>query len=534
MPDVADGFRPTRRQNLWAVIAIVVTGFALLGPFLDRPWTANEANAATYYAPSNANFERFGFWHMWGIWTGTIAHELKWAVGYLNHPPGMAWLTYLVGMEEWQIRLPTVFSVILLGLMVYRWLLARVGVLTAAAAGVLVQVPPTMAVHGQISYELPTAVFGWGMILAFDRALERGRFQFASAFWACFCAFVGTWFDWSFLYVYCPALTLLMWRRVGFWHGVRLLAVPAASATISLALLLWWRVAVETAEHLPAVPPNQSGIWEIYAKTLAEFERHGWGPTLAGTWRVVRDGFTPVLLLIAACGVVPFVRRMPRIFATLSLAILHPALFPSHAIDHPMFWVYAGPLVAISAAMAAHWIRRRLPSALGFATQCVVLAIAFSVPCFSSWSHLSNTTYSFYEDLGRLLTEAVEHENFAEDDTDPLGYNVGHSWPYGAYHAYLRSLRAFGHPIVDVNVLASTPASSAPRGVRFLWFKFGRRPDFTRGDPRFDPGPEFDQYLSQFPRRRVPELEVEIDVTGRGDVVEITEAWMVTLRRPDR
>ncbi|MCA8940980.1 MAG: hypothetical protein KDB80_00345 [Planctomycetes bacterium] len=528
MDDAPAAQAPTRLSVWIGALLIITAGAALLVPFLDRPWTANEANAGAFYGSFNVNYERFGFWHMYGLEAGPIAHELKASIGYLNHPPAMAWLIYFAGMDEWQMRLPTVVSVIVLGLLVFAWLTPRIGVLSACAAGIIVQLPPTMSVHGQISYELTTAVLGWGMIMAFDRVLARGRFTVGTSAVTVLCAFAGPWFDWSFLYVYCPALVPLMWRRVDLSTGVRRLAVPATSATVSLALLLWWRVVVSTADHLPAVPDHQTGLWEIYSRTLAEFAERGLGDTLRWTWFTIRTGFTLPLLVIAGIGLLPMLRRVPRVVAVLSLAFVHPALFPSHAIDHPMFFVYAAPLVAISAACAAAAIAARLPQWVGRIAQAGVLAVAIAAPAISAWSHLENTTQSFYKDLGSVLTAAVEHDNW--EAGEPLGYNVGHSWPYGAYHAYLDSTRVVGFAVVDAKTLAAAPAGGAPRGLRYLWLRYGEVPAFAKDD--FAQSAELEALLNSFPRKRVPILETRVDVTGRGDVVEIREAWLVTLREP--
>ena len=82
-------------------------------------------------------------------------------------------------------------------------------------------------------------------------------------------------------------------------------------------------------------------------------------------------------------------------------------------------------------------------------------------------------------------------------------------------------------PYRSTEFLAAAPEASAPLGVRYIWLRFGAG---KSGD--FAEVAGMAALLEPFPRVRLPVLECQLDVTGEGDVVEIKEAWLVTLSEP--
>lgn len=554
--------RPRGRASvdLLAVLGVVAVGLALFLPFIGRSWTANEANAGTFYRAFSRVWDEFGFFALKGLEVGTTGVPTLQpgiATGYVNHPPAMAWVIYWAGSAEWQMRLPTVVCVIALGVMLYLWLAPRIGRLAAATAGVATLLPPTMSVHGQTSYELGVAVLGVGMMIAFERYLgarERAN-QPAEAeatgdglaprtratVWRTgvvvgTCAFLGPWFDWSFLYVYCLGLIpFVVRRRLGpVAQSVRLawgLWLPAAVATTSLGLLFWWRFVVTNDPDLPDVPDTQVGIVDLYLRTWHEFQQRGVWTSFLGAVRMVREGFTDVLLIAALIGVVPLFRAVPRVACALAFGALHPALFPSHALDHAMFFVYIAPILVLSAGMTVQlvfrWSQRWSSARDGGAglvpriVGSIALLLVLGAPGLSATQHLRATSYDFYRDLGRVLSEAADEDR----------YVVGHGWPYGAYTAYIDALRVFPYSVRDAGLLAQQPSLRRAEGlgVRYLWLRFGDVPAFAR---EFEEPDGLAELMRQFPRDRVSKLEGRFDVTGRGHVVEVTEAWLVTMSDP--
>ena len=430
----------------------------------------------------------------------------------MNHPPAYSWLLYAFGTAEWQMRLPNALSTVLLAFVLWIGLAPKLGHATAWSTGLISMFPPALAVYGQNSYEVCIAVIGIVMLLAYDRVLRGAPRRAASVATVIACAFVGPWFDWSFV-VYCLGAIAMTWGRLPLGAGVRALSLPGAAALAGLLTIFAWQQWVLSADHLPK--PPQVGVGELLERVWGESQGRTLGEWLAGFGRTLRVGFTWPLLAIAAVGVVPAFRRAPRWATVFALGLVHPLMFPSHSFDHMMFFVYALPLVALGAACAGELVARRMaPMA-----RWVIIAIAAGVPAVTSVLQLARAESSFYKDLGRVLTAAVE------DD-----YNVGHGWPYGAYLAYIDSVRVLPQPLRDATILAGAPAGSAPRGVRYLWLRFGEV-SAAVSDTFAEP-PGLAAILEPLPRTRVPELEVRIDVTGNGAVVEVSEAWLVTIAPP--
>ncbi len=511
-----------RRTRWIASLVLVVLGCALFLPFVDRAWTSHEANPGTYYGSFNTNYERFGFFHLWGLEVSPAVKDLqKGAIGYLNHPPAMAWVMYWCGLDEWQMRMPTVICVMILAVLLFRMLTASLGTLPAFGAGLLMIYMPTMSVYGQNSYELAVAVFGFAMMIAHDRTLRAEGPRRRDLATVIACAFLGPWFDWSF-WIYCAALVPITWGRGGL---VRKLWIPAASAVASVALLLLWRVWVQTLEHLPKPPAEQAGLLEIIRKVMHESSGRTFGDWVDGFSRMFQDGFTLPLCALALVGSVPLFRRAPRLAIAFAIGIAHPVMFPSHSFDHAMFFVYFAPFMAAASAAAIGLGRR-----LGRPVQVALIALSAAAPAYSAYYYFASTESDFYKDLGRILTDAVEYDDRAPDGTH--GYNVGHSWPYGAYLAYLDSWRVFATPVRDAAALAAAPESGAPRGARYVWLKFSEVPEFATR--KFADPPGLSELMERFPKTRLPELEVRIDVSGKGHHVTISEAWLVTLAEPGK
>jgi hypothetical protein len=95
------------------------------------------------------------------------------------------------------------------------------------------------------------------------------------------------------------------------------------------------------------------------------------------------------------------------------------------------------------------------------------------------------------------------------------------------YTYYLRSPNVFLEPVTRAELLAGALARTAAAHARYLWI----RTDDAATDALWT-NPELEQLLADFPRQRLPQLEVDYGTHVFGVRRRITEAWLYVLKAP--
>ena len=324
---------------------------------------------------------------------------------------------------------------------------------------------------------------------------------------------VGPWMDWPFGF-FCLGMLPAAWTgSVG--GTLRRLVVPWSVASLSFALVFAWRAWAMRATDLPAldlVPSVEEHILDaiLQRPPLDEFV-HGIGQRVA-------LGMTLPLAILGAIGGIVLLSKSPRLGLALLIAGLgNPLVFAKYsAVREAEFMAYLAPFFAASVAMLAERWRRTGP-ALGAAVLVFVAATTIDL--------LRRSDTAFFADLGRVLSEASA-------DLDAAGRVTRHYAVCTHFHArhryYLTTEYLWELPISDPAAIeqARTAAVRGALGLRYLWLR-------CRGGGElgwaFTTSPGLDAYLQGFPRRRVPELEVALDLPPDLPGIELYEAWLVTI-----
>ncbi len=502
---------------------LFVLGCVLYLPFIGRDFGSKEQNPGSYFGPFVRNYEKFGIVETGGMPLGvTLLDKAEYGVPYMHHPPGLFWLLYAFGTEEWQMRLPTMLGAIIAAVLTFLLLLRYLGRFESMLAGLVVLTSPVVFFYAQVSYETILLPLGLGMMLA-ARALQHDELRHRKTvrFALVACAFCGPWIDWAFAF-YCLALVPLLWQP-RFRHTIRALLLPAAASIAALALIMVWRVWVS---DLPGLPhPKASGLNALFEISVLDIPPPG--QFIVACLGNLQRTYTLPVLVCAALGLWPLWRRSPRLSLALMLAgSLNVVLFASHALTHELYFAYLAPLIGASVGALWHAASQFRPTRplIRYLTAATVLAIA----TMASLRVMDRASTGFFRDLGQVLTRA---SGPVEPDGSRLKcYHVVHSFQrYYGYYADGPFIQPY--PTRDPKWMATAVGSLAKAaGARYLWLKMSG--PGTEKIPWLRDMPGLAEFLVNFEQERVPELEVTLNLNGIEDWVTVDEAWLVTLKHP--
>lgn len=503
----AGATRAPTRAGLWfSLLALGLAGFH--AGWLEEPLSTLQLNAGNYFGVFVKNWEQFGFWQLRGL---PLMSQLVAVVGdgvpYVHHPPGLSWLFYALGGEEWSMRLPTVVASFVAAVCWYRITRLRFSPAASFWSANLLAFSPCMSVISQASYEPLVIACGLIVISELLRPVRDRRLSLALL---CGAAFVGTWIDWGFAFLGLASIppTLARW---GISRGIRRLIVPGATAVLAVVTIALWS---QWALAAPGVVPPPSEDRDIAAMAqrfmLADRPSIGWyfdhlSVMIPKTWSWWLFGTFVV-------GIGFALRRFP----SLTIAAVMVAIAPYTALKQPSDYVwqtFAVLMIAVAAAGILHWALAagtRWVATLAACSAVVVLAGTVH----ASWMLRANAASSYFERLGAVLSEVANEP--------------GH----GVSNGYLYSLPYyFDSPRIELagrffpEQLAPFVAQTGGLGWKYLWLK-PVKPGLIH--------PGMEGFLAQFPRTRVPELEGELDVEGQLATGGIAEAWLYTLSEPPK
>lgn len=492
---------------------------ALHLPRLHRPLGSGEINAGLFFGLAIRNWDAVGFAHTRGAPLGwQIWRPEQQAIPYLNHPPGLFWWMAALGTGEWAQRLPTVLAAAAAAVFLFLLLRAALGTLPAAIAGLTLLGAPTFALYSQASYETVVAAFGLGLWWAHAHRHAAGG---AGRRWAVptmLLAFLGAWMDWSFA-LFCGALVPLAASRNPA-KTLRALALPAIAATFALATILAWKAWALASPHLHDDAAGGDLATTLSATILERPPLRRW---LAGVAQLVPATASLPVALAAIAGIPVLLRRAPRLaLALLFAGVSHFVLFGKHACDHVHFYCFFA--VALAAASAALAAIGRPGGGLRRAGTIAALAVAAGA-WLTTARALADDATGYYRTLGGVLDAAA-----GPDTGGPPGrvlHNAPRVYPY-----YVTSPEVLITPLVKLDVLRSLCHAPGRRHeIRYLWYRRARGPGVALLASFADPG--LDEFLEQFPRRRMPDLEGSVRQPLH-DPDWYDEVWLVAIPPPDR
>lgn len=508
------------RTELRHVVILVVVGCIFLLPWIDRSFGTTEENPGKYFGPFVRNFEQFGLFALQGVPLGvTVLSDPAAGYPYLNHPPALSWVMLMFGSAEWQMRLCTVVGLIISSILTYLLLARRCGVPASLLAALLLLVTPVMAFYSQCSYEPVVLPLGLTMCLAIERLASGGLGPRQRRGWMLALAgasLIGPWIDWAFAY-YCVALVPLAWQSGALRVTARRLLLPALCSASSLGLhLIWRQAAVQVG--------RREGIFSLGQLVDASA---GQAPSLVDLLQAwsqrIPESFSLPVLVIACFGILALWRADRRLSIALWFTgVIHVLVFRGHSMHgHQMFFAYSA--IVVVACVALGLLRGPL-ARLPLSIRCGLTAVVFLWPAWHSLALIQATTTTFFRDHGTLISAATKPMTRAEGQGEYMvGWGVA-----GGYGYYIDSPRVRLLPIETAQELArGLPRVRRELGVRYLWLRL----EDMRGKPLRDDS-DFAELFAPHAMVRHPELEVVLDLTGRGQLVRIREAWLVTLRQP--
>ncbi len=512
------------------IVLLLLSGCVLLLPWIDRCFAVLEAGGGQYTGPFVRNFERFGFFALKGLPLGpTLVDEPSLGIPYLNHPPAFFWLMYLFGSADWQMRLCTVLGQMLSSVLVYLLLVRRLGQMVALLTGFTFLVTPVLVFYSQVSFEPVVLPLGLLFMIAMDRLCNSELTARQRRAWNLVLlgvAFVGPWTDWAFSY-YCLALVPLAWAKQRPWTTLRQLLPPGLCALASLVLLFVWRAHVSNFVADQGRSEFNVSISQMFESTV--LIRPSLGPTLV-QWAVrFSETFTLPFVLIALFGMVPLWKADRRLFLALAITgVMNLLLHPGHTFrGHHMFLAYTTSLLSTCVVLAIlHGPISRLHSSVWHYVRAAAIALILVWPAWVSLSLIQNTSTTFFRDQGQLLSAA----------TRPMGPNEQGRYLVGwGLNCGLRIMGQY----VDTSDVIPIPVDSAEEllkelekvkeglGARYLWLRTE-----TADGVRIWDDQDMERLFQSYEKVRLPKLEVPVDLDGRGGVIRVREAWLVTLRHP--
>lgn len=436
-------------------LALVAAAFHL--PWIDRPLDPSERNLGHYFGIAAKVWEHFGFFELRGapFWL-TFPQNPATGFAYLNHPPGVFWMMYACGADEWALRLPGTVAAWLASLGLYRLLESRVrpGLAAGAALGYL----GCRGVAGISigSYENVVVAFGvwfWFVTERLNRDPgdgERRRLVLVQVA----LAVAGVWSDWMFGF-YALATVALVGGRVG--DTVRRLWRPGCAALVSAGLVLAWQTWVRAGR------PSDAGSAPNVGSTLASWllDRPPLARWLAAARDLTLDVAGLPACMLAVIGIVIMLRRQPRLLAALTIAGVSPIVaFSKHALDHGVFYTLATPLVFVAASAPLEHLARWWPRA-AVTVSLIVAAYGFWV----SGKKRHELDSPIMRDVGAALV--------AEAERDGGGRMILTDFPY-VFQYYVDHPMVLSQTVTQPSTLdAFRGVAQAPRGVRFLWWSSG-------------------------------------------------------------
>lgn len=508
------------RAQIKHIAVLAMVGCVVLLPWIDRCFGTTETNPGMYFGPFVRNFEQFGLFELKGVPLGvTVLADPAEGYPYLNHPPALSWVLLMFGGDEWQMRLCTVVGQIISSILTYLLLIRSCRAAVSFLAALLLLLTPVLTFYSQVSYEPVVMPLGLLMCLAVQRLTDGRPGRRARLAWLLALAgtsLIGPWIDWAFAY-YCLALVPLAWMAGALWGTVRRLLLPALCSASSLALLLIWR---QTAVQVG----RKDGIFSLgqlfessVGSSLSLFDLvHAWYERLP-------ECFTLPVLLIAPFGILALWRADCRLAIALWFTGgIHLLVFRGHTMaGHHMFFAYSAVAMAACVALA---IDRGLISRAPVLVRACLTALVVLWPAWSSFSIMRATSTNFFRDHGTLLSAATGPLAPAEGAGEYLvGWGVA-----GGYGYYMDSPLIRPLPIETAEELAASVARvKSELGIRYLWLRLeDLQGKLSRDDS------DFEELFASSEKVRHPELEVELDLSGRGFIVRIREAWLVTMRHP--
>lgn len=291
-------------------------------------------------------------------------------LGYLDHPPLVAWLlalpVRLAPHSELAVRLPALLLQLATGWLAARLCSSRSGPAAGVAAAVLLQAAPVFCLGGALMTPDAPLALGWvGAFWAFDRAVRGDERWFLSA---------GAFLGWAMLS-----------KLTGALLGVTLLAALASTADGRRALgrpWPWLGSILAMAIASPMIAWNAAHGWP----SLAFQARHGLSGSgfsllrLAGSVGAQAAYVSPVLFGLAAAAAWRALHRSADVvsralaFSALPVAALFTlaASFTPGSLPHwpAPAWLSATLLVAIE---GTSWLRVGVASSAALATAAAAL-----------------------------------------------------------------------------------------------------------------------------------------------------------------
>ena len=454
----------TRLKPWQAAAWLGLVCLAFYGWRLGWPLNSDEANLGHYFGPAVRIWQAIGFAEVrgapcWLHWPAVPDNCFP----YLNHPPGLFWLMYALGGDEWALRLPGVVGSWLAAIALFTLLIDRVGGSLSLTAACLLILCPGIGVVAIGSYEPLVLAAGLWLWRLTEGTGRRPRIL------AALVAFAGTWIDWQFAF-YAGALVVLRpWR---------LLLLPGAAAVVGATTVFGWR-AWAFNRPFPALP-SQTSAWDLVV-TNGVAGRPDSIEWLSAASRLLPATFGWAICALAILGLPIALVRWPRFtLAGLVGGVTPLVVFANHALDHVVFYALLAPLMATCAIAPLHLVRchcsGRIATALA-GTACVLT-------CATSLVRLESAEHELPARVGRTLSAA------ARDGQGRVTIVTNYQ------HIYL-------YYVDHQNVL--TRGSVTKAHVEAL-----RRTDYARDGVRFlhqetKDGSELERYLDSF-AIGVPEL----------------------------
>lgn len=474
--------------------------------WLNAPFSILQMNAGSYFGVFVRNWDRHGFAALRGLplMPGVVAKTGD-ATPYVHHPPGLAWLAYALGGQEWSMRLPTVVATLLAAVCLYRIARTRFAAAASALAAVLLAFSPGMAVIGQASYEPVVVAFGSCVMAEIVAPLRQRRLSLAILASA---AFVGTWMGWGFAFLglACPLLVLRV-RSLG--TGLRQLVIPGVASVVALASIVLWANWALAQDGIARLPENDRNVVEMVQKyVLAERAGPAWA--WHHTLQILPITWSRWLFVAALVGLPWAAWRAPRITAALLVVGVGPFVFLAAPADF-IWQTYSMPFAALCAAAPLDLIGRSKAPVVRTIGAVAGLGVAIGV-VHASWVIRADASTPYFRRMGEVLSEAAQQP----------GWAACHNYLYAmAYYVTSPDVPLAG--VYFPNQLEALRKGAGGKGWKYLWMRAN------------EPGlvvPGMEQYLSQFPKVRVPELENCLDVEGTRVTGGIGAAWLVTLCPP--
>ena len=496
-----------RSTRAWfAGLALLMCAF--YAGWVGAPLTVLQINAGAYFGVFCNNWDRFGFWELRGLPLGPqLVEHASQAGPYLHHPPGLSWLFYLLGGEEWSMRLPTVLAGFVASIAFYRVARSRLARAPSFFGACLLAFSPCFAELAQASYEPMVVACG---LVVMAEAVRPCHNRMLSRTLQAIAAFAGTWFGWGFAFLGLACLPLV-WSLRRPVRSLDRVLVPGVAAFVGLLTVKLWGV---WALGAPGITPPESKDTEILQllQGVALNEHAGLDWVVDHLLLITPTTWSWWLIGTFCGGVWLALWRCPRAMIAMMLAGAGPYVVLVQPADY-IWQCYSMPMLAIagSGALDAALLLRARTARV--ASALVAVAVLGGV-IHSSWSLRADASTPFFRNFGRVLSDAAREPE----------WSATHSYVYGLPY-YYDSPRVTMQGIYVPEQLQPLIEQLGGHGWKYLWLKAGK-PGFAH--------PLMEDFLKQFPRERVPELEGPLSDSGDDPVGGIVEAWVVTLSQPPK